>query len=70
MKKSYQPPVANKVVFDYSENVTASSYGPWEVYMVSNENYTCDTSYKDANGVCGYNGVHTSNPNGYTCGQK
>ena len=71
MKKNYQVPVAERVTFDYSENVTASNtYGPWEVYMVSNENYNCNTSYKDANGVCGYNGVHTSNPNGYTCGQN
>ena len=67
MKKPYQSPIANKVVFDYSENVTASQYGPWETYMGSNENYDCNTSYKDANLVCGYNGHNVSNPNGYEC---
>ena len=69
MKKVYKKPAAEKVVFDYSENVTACSPLPpatWEKTMVSNENYTCDSSYKDANGICGFNGLHTSNPN-YEC---
>jgi len=69
--KKYTTPTAVKVDFNYSENVTASpTYGPWETYMGSNENYDCNTSYKEANGVCGFNGVHTSNPNGYVCGQN
>ena len=63
MKKAYRNPVAVKVEFNYTENVNASTYGPWDKWMISNENYNCDSSYKEANGVCGYNGVHTSNPN-------
>ena len=66
MKKDYVKPEAQRFEFDYSENVTASSYGPWEKTSGSNEWYTCESSYKDANGVCGYNGLHTSNPN-YEC---
>ena len=67
MKKAYRNPVAMKVEFNYAENVNASAtYGPWDVWMISNENYDCDSSYKEANGVCGYNGLHTSNPN-YEC---
>ena len=70
MKKTYESPVAKKVVFDYMENVSASqtggNYGPWEKTNVSNPWYTCDSSYKDANGVCGYNGRNISNPN-YEC---
>ena len=66
MKKDYQTPAAEKVEFDYSENVTASNYGTWEKWMVSNPWYTCDSSYKEANGVCGYNGHNISNPN-YVC---
>ena len=62
MKKQYVKPAAEKVEFNYTDNVTAS----WEVTNVSNPWYNCDSSYKDANGVCGFNGVHTSNPN-YTC---
>ncbi len=67
MKKEYMKPEAEKVEFNYKENVTASTYGPWEKWMVSNPNYNCDSSYKEANMVCGYNGKHTSNPN-YECG--
>ena len=55
-------PVAEKVEFDYSDNVTAS----WATTNVSNPWYNCGSSDKDANGVCGFNGVHTSNPN-YEC---
>ena len=64
MKKAYIKPEAEKVEFDYSENVTAS----WEKWMVSNEWYTCDSSYKEANMVCGFNGKQISNPN-YECGK-
>ena len=69
MKKAYTTPAAKKVEFDYAENVTASTYGPWEKTNVSNPWYNCDSSYKDANGICGYNGKHTSNPN-YECTGK
>jgi len=65
MKKEYEKPAAKMVEFDYSENVTASSFN-WEKTNVSNPWYTCDSSYKDANGVCGYNGHNISNPN-YVC---
>ncbi len=64
MKKAYIKPEAEKVEFDYSENVTAS----WEKWMTSNEWYTCDSSYKEANMVCGFNGKQISNPN-YECGK-
>lgn len=65
MKKEYMKPEAEKVEFDYSESVTAS-YN-WELTNVTNPWYTiCDSSYKDANGVCGYNGHNISNPN-YVC---
>lgn len=66
MKNEYKQPAAKLVKFDYEENVTASNYGPWELTNVSNEWYTCDSSYKDANGVCGFNGRNISNPN-YEC---
>ena len=65
MKKAYKTPEAQKFEFDYAETVTASNFS-WEKTMVSNPWYTCDSSYKDANGVCGYNGHNISNPN-YVC---
>ena len=64
MKKEYTAPTTRRVVFDYSDNVNASFN--WDVTNVSNPWYTCDSSYKDANGVCGYNGHNISNPN-YVC---
>ena len=64
MKKEYVKPDAQRFEFDYSENVTASY--SWELTKDSNPWYTCDSSYKDANGVCGYNGHNISNPN-YVC---
>ena len=67
MKKQYVKPEAEKVEFDYSENVTASTYGPWELTNVTNPGYpVCDSSYKDSFPVCGYNGKNISNPN-YEC---
>jgi len=67
MKNEYKQPAAKLVKFDYEENVTASkTYGPWALTNVDNPWYTCDSSYKDANGVCGYNGRNISNPN-YEC---
>ena len=65
MKKEYVKTDAQRFEFDYSENVTASKF-EWEVTNVSNPWYNCDSSYKDANGVCGYNGHNISNPN-YVC---
>ena len=69
MKNEYKQPAAKLVKFDYEENVTASKTiggGSWELTNESNPWYTCDSSYKDANGVCGYNGRNISNPN-YVC---
>ncbi len=67
MKKTYVTPEAQKFEFDYSDTVTAS-YN-WELTNITNPWYTyCDSSYKDANGVCGYNGHNISSPGGnYVC---
>ena len=58
MKKEYMKPQAEKVEFDYSENVTAS----WATTDESNPNWTCGTRYADAANVCGQDGHEQSNP--------
>ena len=58
MKKEYMKPEAEKVVFDYSENVTAS----YATTDESNDWWTCNTRYADAADVCGQDGHENSNP--------
>ena len=74
MKKEYLKPEAEKVEFNYSENVTAS-WGRtindnghiWTYTNIDNDangNYHgCASSFKESAGiVCGENGWYQSNP--------
>ena len=65
MKKTYQNPVAERIEFDYTETVTASTYHQ-DTWRDSNPWYECHSSLTP-DSSCGYNGVHTSNV-GYVCG--
>ena len=51
MKKEYMKPEAEKLTFDFSENVTAS----YRKTAVSTENWVCDSQYDfgDAPQTCG-----------------
>jgi hypothetical protein len=78
MKKEYMKPEAEKVEFNYTENVTASwnntiqdNGHTWTYTNIDNDAngtyHNCASSFKEMEGmVCGYNGKHTSNPN-HTC---
>lgn len=61
MKKTYQTPIAEKLSFDYEENVTASGTD-YPTTDVSNDWWTCNTRYDDAADVCGQDGHDNSNP--------
>ena len=61
MKRTYQTPVAEKLGFDYEENVTASGTG-YATTDVSNDWWTCNTRYADTETVCGQDGHEVSNP--------
>ena len=75
MKKEYLKPEAEKVEFDYSESVVASSLNTiqdngytWTLTNIDNDAngtyHGCASSFKESAGItCGYNGKHTSNPN-------
>ena len=76
MKKAYLKPEAEKVEFNYSENVTASycvntvdDFGHTWTYTnidgdANSTYHGCRSSFKESAGItCGYNGKHTSNPN-------
>ena len=66
MKKEYMKPEAEKVEFNYSENVTASiSYATRDVDQI---NYECHEHYADAEKVCGQDGHNVSNPY-YRCNE-
>lgn len=68
MKKTYEAPLVEKIEFDYSSTVTASTVK--QTYRDSNENYDCHSSLMPDN-PCGYElsgGVHTSNAD-YDCGK-
>ncbi len=66
MKKEYMKPEAEKVEFNYSENVTASiSYATRDVDQI---NYECHEHYADAENVCGQDGHNVSNPY-YRCNE-
>ncbi len=81
MRKEYTQPAAEKVEFNYSENVTASTFGSktindngytWTLTNIDNDAngtyHGCGSSFKESAGItCGYNGKHTSNPN-HKCG--
>ncbi len=75
MKKEYMKPEAEKVEFNYFENVTASCGArtiqdgeyTWTYTNIDNDPngtyHGCASSFKEAAGmVCGYNGKHTGNP--------
>ena len=65
MKKAYKAPLVERIEFDYSDTVTASTFHQ-ETWRDSNEWYECHSSLTP-DSACGYNGVHTSNV-GYVCG--
>ena len=64
MKKTYQTPVAEKVSFDYEENVTASNSNgiSYATTDESNDWWTCNIRYDDAADVCGQDEHENSNP--------
>lgn len=74
-------PEAEKVEFNYTENVTASWYqtvqqNGYTFTLTNIDNdangtyHNCASSYMESNGgdPCGYNGKQVSNPN-YECGK-
>lgn len=80
MKKAYLKPAAEKVEFNYSDNVIASLGGntiqdgeyTWTYTNITgdaNSTYQdCRSSFKEAEGMtCGYNGKHTGNPGAGLC---
>ncbi len=60
MKKEYMKPLAEKVVFDYSNSVTASV--SYETTDYSVPEWECHIRFADAQYVCGYDGHDLSNP--------
>lgn len=55
MKKEYTTPLAEKVEFDYSENVTASGATSYTTTDMSTQWWECHTRYVygDSPSVCG-----------------
>lgn len=72
MKKEYIKPEAEKIMFDYSENVTAcTSFGEisYETRDINQINYECHEHYADNEHVCGQDGHNVSNPY-YRCRER
>ena len=61
MKKEYKAPRAEKVEFSFFENVTASGIS-YATTDNSNDWWTCNIRYADAENVCGQDGHEVSNP--------
>ena len=58
--KEYIKPMAEKVEFNYEENVSASiSYATRDIDQIG---YECHEHYADAEHVCGQDGHNVSNP--------
>ena len=59
MKKEYVKPAAEKVEFNYSDNVTASNSDRTDA---PDAYWQCGTRYNEEDGVCGQTGNDVSTP--------